>query len=348
MRTCSNCGATVREGAKFCTSCGTRLNDTDGASQHDTWSGSANDAAASEQTAPSGTDATTGEEVAATTSSPTSGAEGFSWTWDSASTGAQASDEEQPAQVDEESGTVLDEAAAPDDEATTIADATEVEILEDEPTASEEPLAVPVDVTVTEPDTDTLETDEGDATLAAWAGQWSEEDGDKVTPLQSSAAASDEPAEVTASVADDAEEATVEKAERLLSELRLIIPALARPRPIDPNARAEGDTVQVGGSQSLPDLAAELDDARSSEQFDDLRETLETARQNPRDVDTMLSLANQTERLLALLDDRDRMASKLEALSARLREGAAGEGGNESDDDSNGEQEGGINLQKVL
>ena len=28
MLTCSNCGTSVREGAKFCTSCGTRLNDT--------------------------------------------------------------------------------------------------------------------------------------------------------------------------------------------------------------------------------------------------------------------------------------------------------------------------------
>ena len=343
MRTCSNCGATVREGAKFCTSCGTRLNDTDSASQHDTWSSSpANEDTAAAQTAPSGTDASTGEDLAATASSPTSEAESFSWSWDSASSGAKASDEEQPAQVDDESGTVLDESGATVGEAPAIADATEVEILEDEPTASDEELAVAADSTVTEPETDTPEPDEGDATLAAWAGQWSEDD--DATPLSSSAAVSEEPADVTASVAGDAEEATVEKAERLLGELRRIIPALARPRPIDPNARAEGDTVQVGGSQPLPDIAAELEGARSTEQFDDLRETIELARQNPRDVDTMLSLANQTERLMALLDDRDRMASKLEALSARLREGASGEGGADSDDDP----EDRVNLRKVL
>ena len=57
----------------------------------------------------------------------------------------------------------------------------------------------------------------------------------------------------------------------------------------------------------------------------------------------MLNLASQTERLLALLDDRDRMASKLEALAARLRESAASQGGNDDDD-----SEGGRNLRRVL
>jgi hypothetical protein len=360
MRTCSNCGATVREGAKFCTSCGTRLNDTDGASQEDTWSGPANDDSTSTPTTGETGAPVEGDVAATAADASTSGQEGFSWSWSSSANETDATNEARSPQIDEESGTVLDEADPTGVEAPAIADATEVEILEDEPNASEEELAVEAEPTATEgelaAEAETTESgavpapasaDDSDATLAAWAGQWSDDERAEATPLRSDTGIDEvEPGEITVTaVQDDDEEATVEKAERLLGELRRIIPALARPRPTDPNAQAEGNTVLVGGGQSLPELLDDLDDARSSEQFDDLRAVIESARQNPRDVDTMLGLASQTDRLLALVDDRDRMASKLEALSVRLRGAATGD---EGDHETNGDAEDERDPRKIL
>ncbi len=103
------------------------------------------------------------------------------------------------------------------------------------------------------------------------------------------------------------------RAESLLDELRDLLPSLAAatttedetpPAPgIDTNAVAD-------------ELSAALPE---SDRFSDLRETLETARANPRDIDTMLSIVGRAGDLIDLLDTRDALESAISTAIARLR-----------------------------
>ena len=65
-------------------------------------------------------------------------------------------------------------------------------------------------------------------------------------------------------------------------------------------------------------LAAARDQAGD---FASLRRTLESAQQNPRDVDTMLDLVNRADRLLALLDGYERLTGEIDEAVTQLRNG---------------------------
>jgi hypothetical protein len=390
MLTCSNCGATIREGAKFCTACGTRLNDSASAPSSNIW--------AVPEPAPEPNvivNAAQEPDVVATSSaSPAdaAGSGGFSWSWGSPMA-AESSDSTTSPGGDDESGVVISERDASEDTTgDTIADATELEILDDQPSVSDETLvdgvatadaenatdpdasAVIDDATAStgddEPGAETLPDDEGDDTdtLAAWAGEWessevAESQDDAVDVLDTSVkdetapeveaedttaddatvteAGSDsgdiiveeeatvseaeiepvpaiaeavalgtvsDPAGAAKEVEDDGED-TVAKAERLIGELQAIIPALARPRP----------AVPAMDSDAAQSVANDLDSAARIGQFDDVRETLLAARDNPRDVDNMLRLSSNVDRLLELLDDRNNLAKTATSAAGRLR-----------------------------
>lgn len=359
MLTCSNCGASVREGARFCTRCGTRLNDPVAPAASGVWG-----AAVSSETSSSTGEATGGESgslrpggtsdgedavserdpdtatVSASipdedsdTAAETTGTsdEGFTWSWGTSSN-ADSGTTDTIDQVDEESGIVLEEAETTasegEEDSGELVDATEIDIREADDTGSDD---VPEEDSEPSPETsDTmlvLEDEEQDTTesetLAAWAEQWESPEADDETGADE-ASLEPERGEPTPRGQDDAtvpsgdaedskdsiedEEDTVTKAERLIGELRSLIPTLARPMPSAPAARVDAAA-----------LADELEGAARTNQFEDVREMLRSAREHPRDVDTMLNLAGNVSRLLELLDDRDNLAQIAESAATRLR-----------------------------
>jgi len=356
MLTCTNCGASVREGARFCTSCGTRLNDPVSPVATGVWASPVtsdpvssgtreteadrvpNDSSVSvaggrtdpetnsnmdPETAP---DVRMESAMAPAAEPAPSTDEGFTWSWGTAASPERDDAPDTARQVDEESGVVLEEAgsddAEPDDGE--LVDATEIDIREPDGTDAviderDEPAPETSDAMLVVEEEIASEQGESE-TLAAWAGQWDSQG------AEGEIAGNDEPSEtipeepdvpdeqVAASAgaanepAPDNGEDTVARAERLIGELRSIIPTLARPMPAP--------------AASLPDpspLADELEGAARAGQFDDLRETLQLARERPRDVDTMLSLSAKVDRLLELLDDRDNLARTAESAATRLR-----------------------------
>jgi len=368
MLTCSNCGASVREGARFCTTCGTRLNDpvspnatsvwaTPVASEPaassaeptvvesiatSTWSG---ETAAQDEGSPAADPnaeaaeapvASEEPDVNADTDSGTSSAtpptteEGFTWSWGTSSNGQAGDGRQATDQVEEESGVVLEEGGTDesDTDSGDLVDATEIDILEvDETESNPDEAAEPSPETsdtmlvVDEREDDGEDEGEGESeTLAAWAEQWESPEPEDGTTMDDTGPESEreEPsalgqadtavASETVERPSDGEEDTVARAERLIGELRSIIPTLVRPMPSVP--------VIDAGSAAIAD---ELEGAAQAGQFDDIRETLQAARANPRDVDTMLSLSGKIDRLIELLDDRDNLARTAGTAASRLR-----------------------------
>ncbi len=351
MQECSNCGATVRDGAKFCTSCGTRLNDTTTQNQVNSWALPDTDptvvvtavsppADEPELASPEpDTESSQGDEAESPATEPEpdtapveSAASVFSWSWGSTASstdveGVEGDDGSSPPPIE------ADDAAI--DVTFDPVDAAEAEVLADDPDTSDEPVAIPVpdepepvDDQSTAEAQDTVEddssTDEsedaddgGDATLAAWAGQWSEENGETV----STDAGEDivvTPAVPDAESEDTTDEDPADRAERLLDELKLIIPSLRQPRALEEGANAEGNTGLLGSSIP-PGLLEELHEDGGDQSFDGVREAIEQAQANPRDIDSMIKLAANADRLKLLLDDRDRLAGKLLDIRARLQ-----------------------------
>jgi hypothetical protein len=347
MLTCSNCGATVREGAKFCTSCGTRLNEnaasnatsvwatpspadtsdtTDtAASSSSDWSNASATPPAWERSEPEPGSASSTEPEAPPSEndeSSTNTDESFSWSW-----GSSTTDENEPngdaAQIDEESGVIIEEAEQtesgdePEPVSGQTVDATEVEILEDDQVSADadrpDVSSLSTSDQVDEEATDGEETE----TLAAWAEQWeTSEAADEPVTMGATAGASSsdehdalpKPQGNDGAKAQEDEEDTLAKAERLIGELRSIIPSLAQPRPRVPDPSPDSETV-----------ADDLEGAAQIGNFDDIRDALLKARDNPRDVDNILSLSGQVDRLLELLDDRNNLAKTAQSAATRLR-----------------------------
>lgn len=308
MLTCSNCGATLREGARFCTACGTRLNEEVAANLDGAWT-TASEPASHEATSVSAPDQTPGAATVAADPPPTSDGE-FSWTW-----GDPVDDDSVEEQANEAPNVALDEGdqagtvSESDDEP--IVDATELDILEDDHSTSDEEDAVSVDVeqqeTPASDDEDSV--DRGDnETLAAWAEQW-DESADESAGASATADVDNQGSSGGSGTTGESgnDEDSVAKAQRLLGELRALMPALVNPRPAPPPS-PEDSTV-----------ADDLESAANIGHFDDVSEALLAARDNPRDVDNMLSLAGMVDRLLELLDDRNNLAKTAESAASRLR-----------------------------
>ena len=317
MQTCSNCGANVREGARFCTTCGTQLNEASSGSSPFSWGAAIEQTSTPEGGWPTTTSAT--DEPAQTEAAgDVTGAWNWSESPDSPSTDA----------VDEESGIVLDD---PDREPDAgLVDPTEVDDLdapidgeESAPSGDKEPdLSIVEDEVSVNTEDNADASSEGQETLAAWAQSWSSDpesadstaadDVDRETAVEAVLAgiSSEEPGlETDASDTDDEdEEETLAKAERLIAELQSLVPKLARPKPANPN------------QQLTPKLLAdELDERIDGAQWADLREVLEKARDNPHDINHLMSVSGNASRLLDLLDDRESLANRASSVAQRLR-----------------------------
>jgi len=174
--------------------------------------------------------------------------------------------------------------------------------------ASEEPSAT------SQPE-ETVSTDSQD-TLASWAQDWSSND-----EVEEVAEVTSSPDLVVASAVDDDSddaEATVEKAERLIAQLQSLIPRLARPLPAKPQP--------VVPTQ----LADELDNLNDGSDWSDLRSVLEQARENPNDINHLMTVSANANRLLSLLDSRENFARTTSDVAYRLRNPDPAESSNEN------------------
>jgi hypothetical protein len=401
MQRCSNCGAAVRPGAKFCTSCGTRLNldqaptpstgttwgtsattdetlvatpavtpePEERAETTDTMAATDTDAAGSIVSEPAteagtgaaqGADAITGSpwraqttdavtereardaettETASTTE-PAPSSASTSWTWGQRS----PSTPEPEATADAER---TDATTTPPKETSwtsrwpSMGGAEEPTTGATEATEDESPADPFADALEAEPTTpETTETEETGASTTenapstAWIwGQPVAEETDAVTESETivpAAATNNEDASAALDAVPEVERVTVadatapageavvtgddsarQRAAALLDELRTLLPQIGGSGAV---AVTEATSAAGGG------VADELSRARDEAgEFSGLRRTLESARDYPRDVDTMLDLVSRADRLLALLDSHEALRRAVDDAITQLR-----------------------------
>lgn len=387
MERCPNCGATVRPGAKFCTTCGMRLPEAPAVESNAStnrspfestssisgsrWpaekpgqeaaTGAASGYAvggAGDQPANADEPAAAGE-VDAAAESPTStetepvadaAAEtpsvwpplGRTSTWDDSwrssaesTESAESAESAAPETVSEAAEEPAAEAAAapeaaaddvaptPDTEMAEEAE-TELEMVGAEPAADEavaavEPVAEEEEVAVV---SETVVDSETEAEALVETAEPAEP-----VELEESVALEEpdvpEETEVPeqqpapAAIAVGAETTGgVDRAYALLDELRSLLPGLA------------------GGAASQVDISAvadELATARSDDEageFTALRRAIDSARERPRDIDTMLDVSGRLDAITALHDAYERLAATVDTAVAKLR-APAGEGAQE-------------------
>jgi len=97
------------------------------------------------------------------------------------------------------------------------------------------------------------------------------------------------------------------RAHTLIDELRALLPKLA-----------------VGSGRDLSIIADELeialaDDAANADGRSGLRDALETAREHPRSIDSVLALSGRVEEIIALLDRQDRLVDAVRQAVNALR-----------------------------
>ena len=279
MQTCSNCGATSREGAKFCTTCGSRLN------------------AVVDPTASSG--------------------------WESPATDDETrfspvvSPDNTEQRQDEPSVETTDEPVAVEKEPATTSwswgQATATEVPEEEPIAADMTEALDVSKTgddeihVTEPA-------EGES-LSSWASQWSESTPESEEAGEVESIATSRASETTGEAEDEYEEPSPQaRAHALLYELRELIDSTVPDQESAPGVAAA--VVEGGKENALATLTAVPGD---EERFDNLRAILESAREQPRDVDTMLNLLGEINSLIALIDSHEAYVSAINTAIGQLR-----------------------------
>lgn len=331
MERCPNCGATIRPGAKFCTTCGLRLPDAAPAGSGDATARSPFDSTStvasrwpsSEQSRP---------EPPPTEREP-EGADQASdaldrWRPETPGTAwPPAWSAEQPAVAASES--------SPDATVEPAAESAPAESLDDQataevaPDAAAEELAAAVEAMTQETEQPEPEPEPRDADrmlderMVVPAG--TEVESWRTAPEPESAAA-EEPAVASWSDAplagvgrfesagrDSVEaadrvppEASVDRAMALLDELRAMLPGLA-----------------AGPGRDVSEIVRDLESARSdlgdAAASSSLREVVETARERPRDIDAILGLIGRLDDLVSLLEARERSIAAIDRALERLR-----------------------------
>lgn len=335
MERCPNCGAPARPGAKFCTTCGYRLPATVPANDQPETTGQVASTAASSWPAPlpRPDEAASYDQSASSATEPaadTSTESGFTIpitssddTTDERELDVTASETDTETLTESVAETIIeaspDEASSTDSvvsstwtagstssgstwgtaassatEAGDASNATEtvVEAVESDATVDQIDLAsttgTTVDAAVTE---ESVVVEEPASQYEGWS----------VSTVETLAPPS----------ADHG--TNVARATALLDELRLLLPALNH-----------GDA-NPAGERIASELEAAL--AANGESGDDrqaLRAALTEARDNPRDIQTILGVAQQADAAITLLDDYDRLASAVRHAVHALRPPAPG------------------------
>ena len=143
------------------------------------------------------------------------------------------------------------------------------------------------------------------APAAAWPAA------DPVAPERPEAVVIETPAAVTvaavaATVPFDADGDPRARAAELLQELRDLLPRLANPNGLDPAQLA--DILEAGVAADRTRWAG-------------LRAVMERARDNPRDVETVLLLSQQVDEVLALVDRHEELTAAVQRAVVQLRAG---------------------------
>lgn len=339
MQTCSNCGSVSRDGAKFCTTCGSRLNEVVDTTQSTGWVAyeSSEPETADAPEPPAAVDASD-ETMASpavtekpvnispdTSSAPTPPP---SWAWGQSATTAK----EEPAP--EISEPVIETTADTSSDDAAVDEAVPDEVNAPSP-ASPEPDA-PAEPIVEEPK---------EESLSSWANQWStDENSDDNDEAPAPVSVQPEPAAtrgssnaidyIAAQEIDtdvDAEVGPVdltamsafdnalnqspspkERAQTLVDQLRDLIAEsfdAGVTETVSPVIPAGSDGDALATLNALP-----ADDGT----FDSLRAILQGAKEHPRDVDTMLNLLGEINGLIALVDSHQRYVDAVETAKQQL------------------------------
>jgi hypothetical protein len=288
MERCPNCGAPARPGAKFCTTCGYRLPA----------------AAPSEPTPEAG-----GRAAASTASSwpppPTSATtESSASAQDQTTDPSQGSDEviAMPATAPEADADATAEAGSEADSGTD-AESTDSVLSSSWPSPAPATQSDPWAATTGTGDNAAAEADrdvgvaEEVVVVPAPASQyegWSSAVVEEVAPVSKSGGT------------------TIARAIALLDELRLLLPALN-------TAAASDDTAAI--DVELQGIITAGNEAAADRQA--LREALRAARDDPRDIQTILALSQQADAAIALLDEHDRLVSTVQRALASRGSGAS-------------------------
>ena len=319
MTTCTNCGTSVRDGAKFCTSCGARLMPAPDSTAAG-WGAFENRVQTSVTTSPWNSGAA---EPAAMVDTEEHTSEGKSLT-----NGVSLAPESETATSD----------FVPAGESDPFASSDAVASLEVEPEskpettfdrASTSPWAPPPPLT---PPASTWDADwlqdpavvtvgGGTSTGTVGSDHLDNKDESETTSTREVATGTDGSGFRYASVSLEEDSAFI-RARTLLDEVRELLANIA---------------VSVGGSDSpaassydAPEVVAALKAARQAapgstpEEIERLRTALETASDRPRDVDTMLDLVGRIDALVALLTAHDRYAAAIDSAIQALDQSDTG------------------------
>ena len=309
MQTCSNCGATSRDGAKFCTTCGSRLNEVIDSDAPSGWQSYSE----SEETAfgPALTDDEVDTEAGDINTSPAEAppAATSSWSW------GQTVDEapESVAEFETEIDAVAEAESTDSESLSSWANRWSDSAAEDPAPASEPEYEVTADVdeflesaeeAIEEADSVELESAE-ELTIADDESVDESETIEVEPDVQSVAAVIASP---ETSLEHEDSPSPRERAQALVYELRELI---------DESFDAPEETSSP--SSGTVDALATLNGVPAENgQFDNLRSILETAREQPRDVDTMLNLLGEINSLIALVDSHEQLVAAVETAKQQL------------------------------
>lgn len=287
METCTNCGATLRSGAKFCTTCGTRLNEMPTTS-NDGWGtprtepqNDSQETTVLQSVQPQGAPSTSNSAQAPTDS------------WSSAY-GTQASSSDDPASRF---------ISALDNDVTPVKDEThDSETGSDSSWGSSAPVFTPPppsnwsyggdtdDPGETDSDDET-EQDSSWETPSTWATtDESDDDDDTVTEPD------DDP--TPALPPDELRDKAISLADELRQTVRLM--------------SSGGEHDHGAAVMALTEASLQIGD------FSDVRGALAEVRNDPRDIETLTNLAGKIDRIESLLDGHKSLADAIETAIREL------------------------------
>lgn len=318
MERCPNCGAPARPGAKFCTTCGYRLPVTIPVTDQPEAAGQASSTAASSWPPPLQRDdaAASDQSGAASVSDESEATAETSFTIPVSSSDDDSSGEQSDtvavsvAELDTASmsDTTPEEASSTD----SVVSSTWTASSSSSSWGSAQPEPAAADIASSSVDAST-EIDEVSVEQSSESG-----DTGATAAVTEESIVVDEPASqyegwsraVVEELAPPSSDhgTNVARATALLDELRMLLPVL--------NSGSSSDV----GERVANELEAALSGTR--EEGDDrasLRAALTEARDNPRDIQTILGLSQQADAAIALLDDYDRLVSAVRHAIHTLR-----------------------------
>lgn len=318
MERCPNCGAPARPGAKFCTTCGYRLPVTIPVTDQPEAAGQASSTAASSWPPPLQRDDAAASDQSGAAASSTDASEGTTETSftipvtssDDDSSGEQ-SDTVAASVTETDTASVSDTTPEEASSTDSVVSSTWTASSSSSSWGSAQPEPAAADIASSSVDVST-EMDEVSVEQSSESG-----DTGATAAVTEESIVVDEPASqyegwsraVVEELAPPSSDhgTNVARATALLDELRMLLPVL------NSGSSDVGERVANELEAALSGTREEGDDRAS------LRAALTEARDNPRDIQTILGLSQQADAAIALLDDYDRLVSAVRHAIRTLR-----------------------------